>query len=207
MRKSCSNARPSGTARMRRAPTRPPPGESVRSRRGRIRWGGGSPKRRRTWPTRPRQASVEEGTAMVERHIREAAGRHALVSPQLERALGFAERQMAATREQLEQGEPNTPAAAALAGEAVDALNATALALARSRGQVAGARSGTGFAEAVEQLARLAEAQGGLNGQAQGLLPLMGLGGQAVLEQLRALATRQRALAEQLERLQAAGGR
>jgi len=156
--------------------------------------------------TRSRQASVEEGTAMVERHIREAAGRHALVSPQLERALGFAERQMAATREQLEQGEPNTPAAAALAGEAVDALNATALALARSRGQVAGARSGTGFAEAVEQLARLAESQGGLNGQAQGLLPLMGLGGQAVLEQLRALATRQRALAEQLERLQAAGG-
>src|SRR2546426_839968 len=155
--------------------------------------------------TRSRQASVEEGTAMVERHIREAAGRHALVSPQLERALGFAQRQMAATREQLEQGEPNTPAAAALAGEAVDALNATALALARSRGQVAGARSGTGFAEAVEQLARLAESQGGLNGQAQGLLPLMGLGGQAVLEQLRALATRQRALAEQLERLQAAG--
>src|SRR2546426_12074925 len=101
--------------------------------------------------TRSRQASVEEGTAMVERHIREAAGRHALVSPQLERALGFAERQMAATREQLEQGEPNTPAAAALAGEAVDALNATALALARSRGQVAGARSGTGVAEAVEQ--------------------------------------------------------
>ena len=155
--------------------------------------------------TRSRQASVEEGTAMVERHIREAAGRHALVSPQLERALGFAERQMAATREQLEQGEPNTPAAAALAGEAVDALNATALALTRSRGQVAGARSGTGFAEAVEQLARLAESQRGLNGQAQGLLPLMGLGGQAVLEQLRALATRQRALAEQLERLQAAG--
>jgi len=33
----------------------------------------------------------------------------------------------------------------------------------------------------------------------------MGLGGQAVLEQLRALATRQRALAEQLERLQAEG--
>ena len=91
---------------------------------------------------------------MVERHIREAAGRHALVSPQLERALGFAERQMAATREQLEQGEPNAPAAAALAGEAVDALNATALALARSRGQVAGARSGTGFAESAASARR-----------------------------------------------------
>src|SRR2546428_13130 len=114
-------------------------------------------------------------------------------------------RAIPATREQLERGEADAAAAAGLAGEAVDALNATALALARSRGQVAGARSGTGFAEAVEQLARLAESQRGLNGQAQGLLPLMGLGGQAVLEQLRALATRQRALAEQLERLQAAG--
>src|SRR4029077_13882860 len=46
--------------------------------------------------------------------------------------------------------------------------------------------------------------QQGLNGQAQGLLPLMGAG-QAVLEQLRALAARQRALAEQLERMQAQG--
>src|SRR2546426_7843010 len=95
---------------------------------------------------------------------------------------------MAATREQLEQGEPNTPAAAALAGEAVDALNATALALARSRGQVAGARSGTGFAEAGEQLARLAEAQGGVDGEAQGLAPPVGPGGPAGAGQRRARA-------------------
>jgi hypothetical protein len=38
------------------------------------------------------------------------------------------------------------------------------------------------------------------------LLPLMGMSGQALLEQMRALAARQRALAEQLERLQATGG-
>src|SRR6266545_6619224 len=76
----------------------------------------------------------------------------------------------------------------------------------RWRGQVAGAQSGSGFAEAVEQLARMARDQSGLNGQARGLLPMMGMGGQAMLEQLRALAARQRALAEQLERLQATGG-
>jgi hypothetical protein len=156
--------------------------------------------------TRSRQAAVEEGAAAVERQIREAAGKHALVSPQLEAAMGFAKRQMAEAREQLEQGDPNTGAAAALAEEAVDALNATALALARSRGQVAGAQSGSGFAEAVEQLARLARDQSGLNGQARGLLPMMGMSGQAVLDQLRAIAARQRALAEQLERLRAAGG-
>src|SRR2546428_2953062 len=93
-----------------------------------------------------------------------------------------------------------------MAEQAVDALNATALALARSRSQVAGAQSGSGFAEAVEQLARMARDQEGLNGQARGLLPMMGPSGRAVLEQLRALAARQRALAQQLERLQAEGG-
>src|SRR5207253_7385837 len=71
--------------------------------------------------TRSRQASIEEGTAAVERQIREAAGKHALVSPQLEGALGFAQRQMAAAREQLEQGDPNSGEAAALAEQAVDA--------------------------------------------------------------------------------------
>ncbi len=155
--------------------------------------------------TRSQQASVEEGTDAVARQIREAAGKHALVSPQLEAALGFAKRQMGAARQQLEEADPNSGEAASLADEAVDALNATALALARSRNQVSGAQSGSGFAEAVEQLARLARDQQGLNGQAQGLLPMMGLSGEAVLQQLRALAGRQRALAEQLERLKAEG--
>src|SRR5207245_7578715 len=63
-----------------------------------------------------------------------------------------------------------------------------------------------GSAEAVERLPRVAGDQRGLNGQACGLLPLVGPGGQAVLEQLRALAARHRALAQRLERLQAEGG-
>ncbi len=155
---------------------------------------------------RAQQGSVEDGTAAVERQVREAAGRNALVSPQLESALGFAQRQMRGAREQLTQALPNAAAAAALADEALDALNATAHALARARGEVAGAQSGTGFAEALEQLARLAARQRGLAGEGQGLLPLLGQGGQAVLQQLRALAAQQRALAEQLEQLHASGG-
>ena len=155
-------------------------------------------------PTRSQQASVEEGTDVVAGHIREAAGKHALVSPQLDAALGYARRQMAGARGQLEEADPNAAAAAQLADDALDALNAVAVALAQARKQVSGARSGSGFAEAVERLARLARDQQGLNGQAQGLLPMMGAG-QAVLEQLRALAARQRALSEQLERMQAQG--
>jgi hypothetical protein len=155
--------------------------------------------------TRARQAAVEEGTQAIEQQIRKAGGRHALVSPALERALGYAEHQMRAARQQLEQGDPNAAAATALAKEALDAINATAYALARSRADVAAARSGSGFQEAVEQLARMAGQQQGLNSEAQGMLPMMGAGGQAMLAQMRALAARQRALAEQLERLQAGG--
>ena len=155
--------------------------------------------------TRAGQAAIQEGTRAVERQVGEAAGRHALVSPQLEAALGYAQNQMRLAREQLERPDPDAATAAAHADQALDALNVTALALVRTAEQVAGARSGSGFQEAVEQLARLAGQQQGLSGDAQGLLPLMGPGNQVVLQRLRQLAARQRALAEQLERLQAGG--
>ncbi|HKA58706.1 MAG TPA: hypothetical protein VKD28_08830 [Gemmatimonadales bacterium] len=155
--------------------------------------------------TRARQAAVEEGTKAIEQQISEAAGRHALVSPQLEAALGYAQNQMKQAREQLEQGDPNPATAAPFAEQALDALNATAHALVRTSQQVAGAQSGSGFQEALEQLARMAQQQQGMNADAQGMLPMMGAGGQAVMQRLRELAAQQRALAEQLERLQAEG--
>ena len=155
--------------------------------------------------TRARQAAVEEGTHAIEQEIAAAAGRHALVSPQLEAALGYAQNQMKQAREQLEQGDPNPATAAPFAEQALDALNATAHALVRTAERVAGAQSGSGFQEAVEQLARMAQQQQGMNGDAQGMLPMMGMGGEAVMQRLRDLANRQRQLAEQLERLQAGG--
>jgi hypothetical protein len=157
---------------------------------------------------RSQQASVQEGTQLVAKEIRTAAGRHALVSPQLERALGFAQHQMQATGEQLGEADPSgngAEGAATLADQSVDALNATAFALARSRGDVSGAKSGTGFSEAMEELAKLAQQQGGMNGETEGLLPLQAAGGQAVQERLQAIAREQRALANQLDRMRAEG--
>jgi hypothetical protein len=155
--------------------------------------------------TRSRQGAVEEGTGAIEQQVSEAAGRHALVPAQLEAAIGMAQNQMRLAREQLEQADPNAATAAAYAEQALDALNATALGLVHTARQVAGAQSGSGFQEAMEQLARMAGQQQGLMGDAQGLLPMMLPGGQAVMQQLRALAARQRQLAEQLERMQAEG--
>src|SRR3989441_1001328 len=105
--------------------------------------------------TRAQQAAVEEGTHAVEQQISKAAGRHALVSPQLEAALGFAQNQMRQSREQLEQGDPNAATAAPFAEQALDALNATAHALVRTAQRVSGAQSGSGFQEALEQQQQL----------------------------------------------------
>ena len=55
----------------------------------------------------------------------------------------------------------------------------------------------------MERLAQLAQQQGGLGRQGAGLLPMLGTGG--VREQLQQLAARQRALAQELERLRAQG--
>ena len=162
---------------------------------------GGSPA-----VARAQQAALEEGADAVQRQIRDAGARHALVSPGIESALAYARRQMRSASQQLEQAQPNTEGAAQLAGEALDALNVAAYALAQSRADVAGARSGSGFQEAVERLAQLAGQQQGLNQDAMGIMPMAGAGGDQMLQQLRALAARQRALAEQLERLEASGG-
>jgi hypothetical protein len=85
----------------------------------------------------------------------------------------------------------------------VDALNIAAYGLLRSRDDVQGAGSGSGFAEAMERMTRLAQQQGQLSQDANGLLPLMG--NNAVQQQLQALAARQRALAQELDRLRAQG--
>ncbi len=168
---------------------------------GRALESGGNPA-----AARAQQAVLEEGAEAVQRQIRDAGARHALVSPGIESALGYAQRQMRSASQQLEQAQPNTEGAAQLAGEALDALNVAAYALAQSRADVAEARSGSGFQEAVERLAQLAGQQQGLNQDAMGILPMAGAFGDQMLQQLRALAARQRALAEQLERLEAAGG-
>ncbi|HYK09266.1 MAG TPA: hypothetical protein VEV39_00530 [Gemmatimonadales bacterium] len=155
-------------------------------------------------PMRSSQASVEEGAQAVAQQMQETAGKNALVSPQLAAAMALARRQMAQARQQLEQARPNTQSASQFAAQAVDALNATALGISEARAQVNGSKSGSGLSEALEQLSKMAGQQQGLNGESQGILPMMGTGG-AVNEQLRALAARQRALADQLQRLQASG--
>lgn len=149
------------------------------------------------------QAAVEESVEKLLEQIRAVSGRNALVSPQIAVALAVARRNMGAARDAVSSGSPNAREAAQQAGEAVDALNVAAYAMARARQDVGAASSGSGLAEAMERMTRLAQQQGQLSQQANGMLPLPG---QVVAAaQLQRLALEQRRLAEAMERMRAEG--
>lgn len=152
---------------------------------------------------RAEQGAIEEGVQRLLEHMRQAAGKNAMVSPEIGNALGGAQRQMQLTREAISNASPNAREGAEQAGGAVDALNSAAYQLLRARGDVQGAQSGTGLAEALERMAELAKQQGGLGRQGAGLLPMAGTG--AFQEQLRQLGARQQALADELQKLKGGG--
>lgn len=154
--------------------------------------------------TRGDQGALEEGVQRLGAQLRAAAGKNALVSPAIAEALAIAQLQMRRSRESVSSATPNAREAAERAGDAVDALNAVAYQLLRARENVSGAASGSGLAEAMERMQALASQQGQIGQQAAGLLPQMG-GGAGMQEQLRQLGARQRALAEELEKLRGGG--
>jgi hypothetical protein len=151
------------------------------------------------------EAATRDGLDRVLDRLQDAAGKHALVSPRLGTALGYARNRMNAVLDQLQQASPNARGATSAAGDALDGLNALAMQLLNGRSEIANAGSGSGLQEAIERLAQLARQQGAMAGQGGGLLPLMQAGGEALMQQLRQLAAEQRALAAELERMRAQG--
>ncbi len=151
------------------------------------------------------QAATREGVDRVIDRLQQAAGRNALVPPRLGAALGLAKLRMAEGLDLVQRANPDTREAQQRAGEALDALNHVIYALLQTQGDVSGSQSGSGLQEAVERLAELAEQQGELSGEAGGLLSMSPAAGDQLMRELQALAQRQRALAEELERLNAEG--
>ena len=161
--------------------------------------------RRGTDPASARalQGAIEEGVQKLLEQVGAASGKNALVSPQILAALAEARQQMTRAREAAASASGNQRETVERAGDAVDALNVAAFGLLRSRDEVSGASSGSGFAEAMERMTRMANQQGQISQDANGMLPMMGNNG--MQQQLQQLAARQRALAQELERLRAQG--
>ena len=151
------------------------------------------------------QAAIREGVDRVIDRLQNAAGKNALVSPNLSAALGLARLKMTEALQELQEATPNTRQAGARAGRALDGLNEVAYALLRNRGDIEGSESGSGMAEAMEQMAQMAQEQQAMASESGQMLPMMVEGRQELLQQLRELAERQRALGEELERMDAEG--
>lgn len=166
---------------------------------GRLEAGGAAADARRD------QAMVEDGLERVAARMRDIAGKNALVSQQIGVALEVARSHMASARDAVSSANPNMQAASDRAGSAVDALNAAAYMMVRSRNDVAGAASGSGLGEAMEQMSKLAGQQGQIGQQTASMLPQAGQGQAGMQQQLLQLGAQQRAIAEQLERMRAEG--
>ena len=151
------------------------------------------------------QAAIREGVDKVIERLQGAAGKNALVSPELGTALGFSRLKMTEVLDELQESTPNARQAGDRAGQALDGLNELAYALLRNRSSVEGAESGSGMAEAMEQMAQMAQEQQSMASESGNMLPMMAAGQELLLQQLMELAARQRELGEELERMDADG--
>ncbi|MDH5643409.1 MAG: hypothetical protein OEY63_04330, partial [Gemmatimonadota bacterium] len=155
---------------------------------------------------RGEQTTVRDGLDRVVENLQDAAGKNALVSPELGTALGFSRLQMTEALQELQEAMPNSRQAGQRAAQALDGLNQVAYALAQSRSSLQNSQSGSGMAEMMEQMAEMAEQQQSMTQDASAMMPMMSSGTEELLQQLQQLADQQRSLGEELERMDAEGG-
>ncbi len=147
------------------------------------------------------QGAVQQGVQQAAERLEKAGRSSSLLSQRSQKAMGEAQRRVSQATQQMGNAQqPGGPEAAQSAmKDATDALNQALSSLVRDRERVNSAQSASGFTEMMEQLKQLAQQQGSLNGQMQGLnLMPGGAKGQQAQSQSRALAKQQRDVAKSL---------
>jgi hypothetical protein len=156
---------------------------------------------------RGQQSAVQQGVDKTGERLQREGQKSSLLSGRAQRAMSEAKQRVGQATQQLSEPRGGQQAASTL-GEAAEALNKAAAALARDRERANGASSATGFAEMLQQLQEMAKRQGSINAQAQGLMPIPGQSGMSPEAQAtaRMLARQQRGIAQQLEEMGDATG-
>ena len=147
------------------------------------------------------QGAVQQGVQQAAERLEKAGRSSSLLSQRSQKAMGEAQRRVSQATQQMGSAtQPGGPEAAQSAmKDATEALNQALSSLVRDRERVNSAQSASGFTEMMEQLKQLAQQQGSLNGQMQGLnLMPGGAKGQQAQAQARALAKQQRDVAKSL---------
>ncbi|MFQ5746407.1 MAG: hypothetical protein ACE5HF_04205 [Gemmatimonadota bacterium] len=148
---------------------------------------------------RGREAALREGLDNLLGSIAEVGGKTALLDRRVARAASQAATDMDRLLESLGRGGGGRDAAVA-GRRLANALNDLAGELLATGEAVAGAESGTGMEEALEELSRLSRAQGGLSREGEGILALR-REGRAIGARLQRLASEQASIAARLREL------
>jgi hypothetical protein len=157
---------------------------------------------------RAAQSAVEQGVAKASERLQSAGRKSALLSPRSSRAVNEAQAKVSQATQSVgsNSGQPSQQAGALK--DAADALTKAAASLARDRERANSATSASGFSEMIQQMQEMAQKQGQLNAQAQGLMSMPnGSGSRQGQSLARQLARQQRSIADQLDDVgDAAGG-
>ncbi len=147
------------------------------------------------------QGAVQQGVQQAAERLEKAGRSSSLLSQRSQKAMADAQRRVEQATQQM--GKASQPggseATQSAMKDASEALNQALSSLVRDREKVNNAQSASGFTEMMEQLKQLAQQQGTLNGQMQGLnLMPGGAKGQQAQQQSRVLARQQRDVAKTL---------
>jgi hypothetical protein len=157
---------------------------------------------------RSAQSAVEQGVDKATERLQKAASKSALLSPRSARAMSEAKSKVGQATQSVAGSNGQSSQQAGALSEAADALTKAAASLARDRERANSAKSASGFSEMIQQMQEMAQKQGQINSQAQGMMgmPNGASGGQGQ-SLARSLARQQRGIADQLEEVgDAAGG-
>lgn len=147
------------------------------------------------------QGALQQGVQQAAERLEKAGRSSSLLSQRSQKAMADAQRQVSNATQQMGASSQSggTEGAQSAMKDASEALNQALSSLVRDREKVNNAQSASGFTEMMEQLKQLAQQQGALNGQMQGLnLMPGGSQGQAARNQARVLARQQREVAKSL---------
>ncbi len=151
--------------------------------------------------TRAEQGLVDEALGRLIQQVATLSGQHAMVPQQIGIALAAARAHVRAAVEAVTTGTPDSRLAAAEAGQAVDAMALAGFSMLRARDRVSGSQSGSGLEDAIEAMQQAAEQQGAMAREAGQRMN----DGETTAQQMMQMAMQQRAIANQLDRIQSGG--
>jgi hypothetical protein len=119
---------------------------------------------------RSAQSAVEQGVDQANERLQGAGKKSALLSPRSQRAMAEAKGKVQQATQSMGESRGNGSQQANALGDAADALTKAAASLARDRERANSANSASGFSEMIQQMREMAQKQGQINSQAQGLM-------------------------------------